>query len=65
MVAAVRAINNIKDMKRIALETAMQLFRVKVVPTLTYGMELIWEYLTRKQLLGLEKNEGQVPEKEY
>ena len=52
MVAAVRAMN---DMKLIALGTAMQLFRLKVVPTLTYGIELIWEYLTRKQLLELEK----------
>jgi len=47
--------NDIKDMKLIALGTAMQLFRLKVVPTLTYGMELIWEYLPCKQLLELEK----------
>jgi hypothetical protein len=55
MVAAVRAMNDIKDLKRIALGTAVQLFRLKVVPTLTYGIELIWEYFTRKQLLELEK----------
>ena len=55
MVAAVRAMNDIKDMKLIALGTAMQLFRLKMVPTLTYGMELTWEYLTCKQLLELEK----------
>jgi len=55
MVAAVRAMNDIKDMKLIALGTAMQLFRPKVVPTLTYGMELIWEYLTHKKLPELEK----------
>ena len=48
MVAAVRAMNYIKDMKLITLGTAMQLFKLKVVPTLTYGMELIWEYLTHK-----------------
>jgi len=47
--------NDIKDLKLIALETAMQLFRLKLVPTLTYGMELIWEHLTRKQRLELEK----------
>jgi hypothetical protein len=55
MVAAVRAMNDIKNLKLIALGTAMQLFRLNVGPTLTYGMELIWEYLTRKQLLELEK----------
>jgi len=54
-VAAVRVMNDIKDLKLIALETAMQLFRLKLVPTLTYGMELIWEHLTRKQRLELEK----------
>jgi len=53
MVAAVRAMNYIKDMKLITLGTAMQLFRLKVVPTLTYGIELIWEYLMCKQLLEL------------
>jgi hypothetical protein len=55
MVAAVRATNDIKDMRLIALGTAMQLFRLKVVPKLTYGMEMIWDYLTRKQLLELER----------
>jgi hypothetical protein len=55
MVAAVRATNDIKHLKLITLETAMQLFRLTMVPTLTYGMELIWEYLTHKQLLELEK----------
>jgi Mn-dependent DtxR family transcriptional regulator len=47
--------NDIKDTKFIALGTAMKLFRLKVVPTLTYGMEIIWEYLTCRQLLELEK----------
>jgi hypothetical protein len=47
--------NDIKNLKLIALGTAMQLFRLRVEPTLTYGMELIWEYLTCKQLLELEK----------
>jgi hypothetical protein len=58
MVAAVRAMNDIKDMKLITLGTAMQFFRLKVVPTLTYGMELIWDHLTRKQLLELEKKKA-------
>jgi hypothetical protein len=55
MVAAVRAMNDIKNLKLIALGTAMQLFRPKVEPTLTYGLELIWEYLTCEQLLELEE----------
>jgi hypothetical protein len=55
MVAAVRATNDIKNLKLFALVTPMQLFRVKVGPTLTYCMELIWKYLTRKQLLELEQ----------
>jgi hypothetical protein len=36
MVAAVRAMNDIKDMKLTALGTAMKLFRLKVVPTVTF-----------------------------
>ena len=55
MVAAVRAMNDINDMKLIALGIAMQLFRLKVEPTLIYGIEFFWEYLTCKQLLELEK----------
>jgi hypothetical protein len=55
MVAAVRAMNDIKDMKLITQGTAMQLFRLRVVPRLTNGMELIWKCLTCKQLLELEK----------
>jgi hypothetical protein len=55
MVAAVRAMNNIKNLKLLTLGTAMQLFRLKVEPTLTYGLEFIWEYLMCKQLLELEK----------
>jgi hypothetical protein len=55
MVAAVRTMKDIKNLKLIALGTARQLFRLKVEPTLTYGLEFIWEYLTCKQLLELEK----------
>ena len=33
----------------------MQLFRLKIVPTLTYGIEEIWESLTNRQMEELEK----------
>jgi hypothetical protein len=62
MVAAVRAMNDIKDIKLISLGTAMQLFRLKVVPTLTYGMELIWESHVQATPR-IRKNEGQILEK--
>ena len=37
-----------------SLVTAMKLFRTIVLLTLTYGLEEIWEYLTRRQLQELE-----------
>lgn len=54
LAAALRSISDIRHLQRMSLETAMKLFRVKVLPTLTYGLEVIWEFLTRRQLQELE-----------
>ena len=54
MVAAICSINDIKYLQRLSLETAKKIFNTKVLATVTYGLELIWEYLTRKQLSELE-----------
>ena len=43
-----------KYLQRLSRETAMKIFNSKALATVTYGWELIWEYLTRKQLLELE-----------
>jgi hypothetical protein len=36
------------------LKTAIRLFEVKVLLTLTYGLEIIWDYLSVKQLESIE-----------
>lgn len=46
--AAVRCISDIKHLSLLSIETAMKLFEAKVVPTATYGIDLIWEHLTKK-----------------
>jgi hypothetical protein len=55
LAAAIRSINDIRLIHRTSLETAMKLFRTKVLPTLTYGLEETWEYLSCKQLQELER----------
>ena len=53
--AAVRSISDIEHLQRISLKTAMRLFDAKIVPTLTYGIEIIWECLTVRQLQDIER----------
>jgi hypothetical protein len=36
------------------LKTAIRLFEVKDLPTLTYGLEIIWDHLSTKQLESIE-----------
>lgn len=52
---AVRAMHDIQKMKSLNLETAMALFKTKIMPILTYGIEIIGEKLTRANLETLEK----------
>jgi hypothetical protein len=54
LIAAVRCINDIKNLQLLSLKTAIRLFEVKVLPTLTYGLEIIWDHLAVKQLESLE-----------
>ena len=50
LTAVIRSISDIRLIHRMLLETAM----TKVLPTLTYGLEEIWEHLSRRQLQELE-----------
>ena len=54
LAAALRSIGDIRHLQRMSINTAMELFRVKVLPSLTYGIDVIWEYLSCKQLQELE-----------
>jgi hypothetical protein len=48
IVGAIRSINEISNLQLLSLQTA------KVVPALTYGLEIIWNHLTVKQLQSIE-----------
>jgi hypothetical protein len=54
-IQAVIAINDIKNIQLLSLQTAMLLFRSKITPILTYGIEVIWEHLSEKNLATMEK----------
>jgi hypothetical protein len=45
LIAAVRCINYIKHLQLLSLKTAIRLFEVEVLPTLTYGLEIIGDHL--------------------
>ena len=50
LIGAVRCINDIENLQLLSLKTAIRLFEVKVLPTLTYGLKIIWDHLSVKQL---------------
>ncbi|KAJ4443564.1 hypothetical protein ANN_05237 [Periplaneta americana] len=54
LTAAIRSISDIRHLQRMSINTAMELFRVKVLSSLTHGLEIIWEYISRRQLQELE-----------
>jgi hypothetical protein len=48
--AAIRAMQDIKNLNLLSLNTAMKLFGAKIMLILTYGLELILEHLSFKNL---------------
>ena len=52
--AATKAVYDIPKLKLLSLPTAMALFKLKVMPAATYGIQLIWNHLTAKNLRRLE-----------
>ena len=55
MTAAIRSMNDIKHLSKISLQTAMEIFKVKIQPVITYGIHSIWQDLTTSNLKDLEK----------
>lgn len=53
--AARTTTNSITNLNKLSLSTATTLFRLKVAPVITYGLEIIWENLKRKNLEDIEK----------
>ena len=55
LAAATIAINCVKNLHRISLNTAMTLFQQKVTPIMMYGLDIIWEHLTKRNLEYIER----------
>ena len=49
------AASSIADPYRLSLETACKLFTLKLAPCAAYGIELIWEHLSERDLLSLDR----------
>lgn len=52
---AIMAMQEIKNIRLLSLETAMKLFNAKIMPIVSYGIEVIWEHLTERNLETIEK----------
>ncbi|PSN52491.1 hypothetical protein C0J52_11219 [Blattella germanica] len=55
MTASISAMNDIKHLQRISLQTIMKLFKVKILPVITYGLHSTWQHLTKSNLTDVEK----------
>lgn len=53
--AAVAAMSNINLLNRHSIKTALQLFKLMITPIIAYGLELIWEHLSKRNLAALER----------
>ena len=47
--------NEIGNITQLSTSTAMDMFRIKILPVLTYGQEMMGEYLAYKQIAELER----------
>ena len=57
MIAAIKCMNDIglPNLREMSLETAMKIFRAKVIPALTYVIDIVWENTIARQMENLEK----------
>ena len=53
--AAIKAIYVIRNLQLLSLETAMKIFHAKICPILLYGIEIIWEKLSKQNLRKIEQ----------
>ena len=51
---ATRVMQDVKFIRELSLETAMTLFKSKILPILTYGIEVIWTHPNERKLAALE-----------
>jgi hypothetical protein len=53
--AALMATYGIKELNLLSIGTAIKLFNLKISPTASYAIEVVWPYLTKKDLENLER----------
>src|SRR6266481_9823103 len=53
--AIITAMKVIKNPRVLSVDTALKLFKLKIAPIATYGVNVIWTYLTVKNLVDLDK----------
>ena len=53
--AAIIAMNDIKLLGRMSINTAMKIFSSKIIPIMTYGIEIFWDSLDKSSLNKIEK----------
>jgi hypothetical protein len=53
--AALMATYGIKQLPLLSIETAIKLFNLKISPTASYAIEIVWPYLTKKDFENLER----------
>ena len=59
--AAIIAMTDIKHLSKISLQTAMKIFKVKILPVITYGLNIIWQHLKKSNLKDIEKIKSELP----
>jgi hypothetical protein len=53
--AAIIAMNEIKVIRQLSIETAIALFHIKISPIMSYAIENIWEHLPKNDLALIER----------
>lgn len=53
--ASIKAMYDVKNLPLLSIDTAMTLFETKITPIITYGIEVVWEKLTRSDLARIEQ----------
>lgn len=52
---AIKAINSLKNLQRLSIETAEKLFEIKILPIVTYGLPAFSTHVTHAQLNEIDK----------
>jgi hypothetical protein len=52
--SAIAASHRIKNLSQLSMTTAMNLFDLKILLILTYGIKITWNHLTKRNLTDIE-----------